>query len=182
MCGFLLECLCVHMPGENAEKREGWSFINLFPFAPSEPAGIQHVSLTLPLSLSLSIHLPLIFSLMWWCEVIWGSCLRGRGRKWVRQSGEKHIERKKKEKRKKQGVVAGDGLWRFFPLLFDTNISFHSSFTFTYDKTLSEWKDMSRFRKIRHPTIPSRWKLEANSCPKIWSWFVLEAKCGGKPV
>lgn len=119
---------------------------------------------------SLSIHLPLIFSLMWWCRVIWGSCLRGRGRRWVRQSVEK--------KRSSSGTDSGD----FFFLVFDTNISFNSSFTFTYDKTLSEGKDMSPHRKIRHPTIPSRWKLEANPCLKIWLWLVLEAKYGGKPV
>ena len=38
------------MPTENEEKRAGWSFINPFPFVPSEPAGIQHFSLTLTLS------------------------------------------------------------------------------------------------------------------------------------
>lgn len=38
------------MPSEKEEKRAEWSFINLFPFVPSEPAGIQHFSLTLSLS------------------------------------------------------------------------------------------------------------------------------------
>lgn len=75
-----------------------------------------------------------------------------------------------KKKKKKEGSSSGGQspeIFFFFPLVFDTNISFNSSFTFTYDKTLSEGKDMSLCRKIRHPTIPSRWKLEANPCPRI---------------
>lgn len=47
-----LECLGVHMPNENEEKGTGWGFISLFPFVPSEPAGIQHFFLSLLLSLA----------------------------------------------------------------------------------------------------------------------------------
>ncbi len=50
------------MHREKEEKRAGWSFINLFPFVPSEPAGIQRFSLSrlpspnsVPLSLFLSL-------------------------------------------------------------------------------------------------------------------------------
>lgn len=38
------------MPNENEEKGTGWGFISLFPFVPSEPAGIQLFFLTLALS------------------------------------------------------------------------------------------------------------------------------------
>lgn len=35
------------MLSESEEKRAGWGFMNLFPFVPSEPAGIQHFLLCL---------------------------------------------------------------------------------------------------------------------------------------
>lgn len=49
------------------KRKAGWRFIKLFPFVPSEPAGIQHFSLTpslsrLPSPNSLPLSLPLSLS------------------------------------------------------------------------------------------------------------------------
>ena len=67
----------------------------LFFFLPSSSLSLTSAFVDLPPwystppPLSHSIHLPLIFSLMWWCRVIWGSRLRGKGRGWAWLSEEK---------------------------------------------------------------------------------------------
>lgn len=97
--------------------------------------------------LSPSIHLPLIFSLMWWCRVIWGSRLRGKGRGWEWLSRGEKIKRKKKK-----GAAAGERLLRWLGIppptlwyLFQLTFHFHLW-------EASEVRDMGRFLFLRKKT------------------------------
>lgn len=47
LSAYVLKYLRAWMLNENKKKRAGWSFRNLFPFVPSEPAGLQPFFLTL---------------------------------------------------------------------------------------------------------------------------------------
>lgn len=81
----------------------------------------------------LSIRLPLIFSLMWWYGVIWGSRLGGKGRGGERGERDR-MGKKIREKQQGEGLWGWWGSFFFFPILCDTNISFNSPSTFTYEK------------------------------------------------
>lgn len=91
--------------------------------------------------------IPLIFSLMWWCRVIWGSRLRGKGRGWEWLSRGEKIKRKKKK-----GAAAGERLLRWLGIppptlwyLFQLTFHFHLW-------EASEVRDMGRFLFLRKKT------------------------------